>query len=61
MVFSPSSYVSILTEVLDREQNFWRCTHREVLKFGCYKGKSKFFGCYIGNFLKDICLVLYMY
>ena len=37
--------------MLDNEQNFRWCTHREVFKFGCYIGKSKFFGCYTGNFL----------
>ena len=33
-------------EVLDSEQNFQPNTHWEVLKFGCYSRKSKFFGCY---------------
>ena len=42
------------TEVLDREQKFRWYSHGEVFEFGCYRGKSKFYGCYIGNFLKII-------
>ena len=42
------------TEVLDREQKFRWYSHGEVFEFGCYRGKSKFYGCYIGNFLIEI-------
>ena len=42
------------TEVLDREQKFRWYSHGEVFEFGCYRGKSKFYGCYIENFLIEI-------
>jgi hypothetical protein len=39
-----------VTKVLEGEEKFWCCIPREDLKFGCYKRKSNFFGCYTGNF-----------
>ena len=43
-----------LTEVLFWKQKFRARLDREDLKFECYRGKSEFYGCYIGNFLKII-------